>query len=424
MVGTMTISSLDIKKASYLNLATVYLLGLISLAVYSNFAQAHPEECLNETAHAVFLPKSGIVCLQKIKVIDSSGTQFYKASLKWQGLDNSNQFEFVTVDTDSSAEGDTPSFSIDNGVLKLPMVDIPEAFGTNRYKVELVLKQDSGVDLFDLTFATPYINPDYVPGDAWKPYAQLSATKRQAVNLLGQSLPFAHIANAVYSFDETLINDWELIEQISKDSGMQAGLYQNQQTDELLIAFRGTEACDFSCSFKELKESVLDLAADTLLSFGESGPQFRHAFNFAEDIIARYPESNIKVTGHSLGGGLAQAIGTTFNLETFAFNSAPVPKDFFKEHPTDLTESERNEKIHVISDLFDPVSHADESGETYLKAAHVTPLIQFDFDGKEVLPSLGLDSLEQLYTLRFDTHSMTNLIDGITEILDVYAKGW
>ncbi len=420
----MAIFPLYRKKAIPLIQTVIYVLGIISFATYSSFSQAHPAQCVNETAHAAFLPESGIVCLQKIKVTDRSGTHYYKASLKWRGLDNPSQFELATIDVDTATEGDTPSFFINRGALNLPIVEIPETYGTNRYQVELVLNQDSGMNLFEISSAAPYINPDYVAGDTWKPYAQLNADERLAINILGQSLPYAHIANAVYNFDNNAINDWELVEQTSTDSGMQAGVYINKITNELLIAFRGTEACDFSCSFKELKESALDLAADTLLSFGESGSQFRHAFNFAEDVIERYPGYDIKVTGHSLGGGLAQAIGSTFNLETFAFNSAPVPKDYLTEHPTDLTDDELNEKIHVISDLFDPVSHADESGDTYLNAAHVSTLIQFNFEEKEVLPIIDLNGLEQLYTLRFDSHSMTSLIDNTSELLEVYALGW
>lgn len=420
----MPISQFCTKTTTFLKQTTIYVLGMIGLAIHPNFVQAHPAECVNETAHAVFLPAPGIVCLQKIKVTDNSGTQYYKASLKWQGIASPNQFELATVDIDSSSDENTPSFLLEQGLLDLPMVEIPEAYGTNRYQVELVLKQDNGMNLFEITSAAPYINPDYVAGDTWKPYAQLDNREREAINTLGKSLPYTHLANAVYDFNETAINDWELVEQTSTDSGMQAGVYINSITNQLLIAFRGTEACDFSCSFKELKESVLDLAADTLLSFGESGPQFRHAFNFAEDVIQRYPDYDIKVTGHSLGGGLAQAIGSTFDLETFAFNSAPVPKDYFTEHPTDLTEDELIEKIHVISDLFDPVSHADESGDSYLNAAHVASLIQFNFEEKEVLPISDLDSLEQLYTLRFDSHSMTNFITSTTDLLHIYANGW
>lgn len=416
-----------INNATQLKQATAYLVGVISLTTlvaYSNISQAHPAECMNETAAAVFLPASGIVCLQKIKVTDSAGTEYYKASLKWLGPKQANKFELATVDTDSGAEENTPTFSIADGILTLPIVDIPEDYGTNRFSVELVLKAENNISVFEITSAATYINPDYVPGENWKPYAQLNSSERQAIKLLGKALPYADLANAIYDFANSSINDWQLIEQISKDSGMQAGVYMNRKTDELVMAFRGTEACDLSCSFKEIKESVVDLAADTLLSFGESGPQFRHAFNFAEDIMERYPDYKIKVTGHSLGGGLAQAIGTTFGLETFAFNSAPVPNDFFAEHPTDLTDKELEQIIHVIADIYDPVSHADDSGKTYLNAAHVSPLIQLDFEEKEVLPSLDLSRLEQLYSLRFDKHNMTGLIENTSELLAIYEQGW
>ena len=416
------------KQSRYFKNTTVYLsviISLTSLLVYTNIAQAHPAECMNKAEQAIFLQSSGIVCLQKIKVTDNSGTKYFKASLKWLGTENPNKFQLVTLDTDSSSEENTPSFSLKTGVLNLPRVDIPEIYGTNRYSVDLVLKQENDINIFELMSAASYTNPDYDQDKDWKPYAMLSTTERQAIKLLDQSLPYAQLANAIYSFDSSSINGWELVEQVSKDSGMQAGAYINRNTEELVIAFRGAEACaDFFCSFQAIKESVLDLAADALLSFGTSGPQFRHAFNFAEDIMSRYPDYKIKVTGHSLGGGLAQAIGSTFGLETFAFNSAPVPNDFFAEHPTDLSDEALKDIIHVIADIDDPVSHADDSGKSYLNAAHVSPLLQLDFDEKEILPDINLDRLTDLYTNRFDKHNMTEFMDRTSKLLTIYAQGW
>ena len=406
---------------------SIYLFGIISLAYLSictNVTQAHPAECMDKTAPAIFLPSSGIVCLQKIKVTDSSGTKYYKASLEWLGIENSNKFQLVSVNKDFASEENSPSFSAKTGKLIIPKLDIPNTYGTDRYSTDLVLKQENGIPIFELTSAATYINPDYDQGQTWKPYAMLNTIERQAIKLLGQSLPYAQLANAIYNFDNTSFNSWKLIEQVSKNSGMQAGVFKNLKTDELVIAFRGTEACDFPCSFKKIKESILDLAADTLLSLGKNGPQFRHAFNFAQEIINNYPDDKITVTGHSFGGGLAQAIGTTFGLETFAFNSAPVPSDYFEEHPTDLTDEELKDTIHVIADIYDSVSHFDDSGETYLNAAHVSPLIQLAFDEKEILPGFNLDHLVKPYTPRFDKNNMPELMDGTLKLLEIYKQGW
>ncbi len=400
------------------------IIGICSLVAYTNTANAHPKACQNISTHAAFLPASGIVCLQKIKVTDRSGTQFYKASLQWLGTEKPGEFELLTVDSDSSTKKTSPSFSTDTGVLKLPKVEIANTLGTDRYAVNLVFNPQKGRNIFEITMLKAYINPDYIQGETWKPYGMLNASEKNAVKRLSESLIYAPLANAIYSFANTTVGNWTLIEQISEGSGMQAGVFKNQKTGELVIAFRGTETCDLPCSFSETKESTLDLTADTLITFGKMSAQFRHALLFAEDILNRYPDEKITVTGHSLGGALAQAIGSTLELKTFAFNSAPVPDDFFTEYPTHLSTQELNQLVHVIADIRDPVSHSDESGETYLNAAHVSPILQFDFAAKEIMPDDEVNRLEELYKLRFDKHSMTMLIDNSAELLAIYRQGW
>ena len=113
-------------------------------------------------------------------------------------------------------------------------------------------------------------------------------------------------------------------------------------------------------------------------------------------------------------------MGASFGLETFAFNSAPVPDDFFKDFPPTLPPEELREIIYVLGDIHDPVSNTDETGKFYQNADHVSPMIQFDFDLKEVLPS----ELKKLDELRFNRHSMTRLVDNASALLTIYQDGW
>ncbi len=398
----------------------VIILHLLGFTGFSNIATALPAECLDLTASATYLESTGVVCLQKIAVSENTGTQYYKASLRWMGETNPDQFQLVDVEADSGSQENSPTYSLASGELIIPKLDVPKTYGTERYSANLALTQVGDTSFFTLSSSDIYNNPDYVPNQTLKPYGLLTQQERRAVDLLGESMPYATLAEAVYDFDNSSVDSWELIEQESTDSGMQAGLYRNRDTDELVLAFRGTEDCDFSCSFDEIKESVLDIAADALLAVGEDGPQFRHAYNFALEMGSRYPDRTIVVTGHSLGGGLAQAIGAAFGVKTFAFNSAPVPDDFFDDHPTPLSKDQLNETVHVIGDIHDPVSNTDESGKFYRHADHVSPIIQFDFDEKEILPDL----LPDLDALRFNKHGMAKWIENSSDLLTIYEEGW
>lgn len=314
----------------------------------------------------------------------------------------------------------SPSFSAENGLLVIPRVDIPRQFGTERYSVNLALAPNSDAYIFNLTSISTYINPDYIPRVTWKPYGMLNSTERRSVDALGMSLPYAKLSDTIYDFDITPVDQWDLIDKISRNSGMQAGIYQHRETYELVLAYRGTEACDFPCSLDETTEYLRDLATDTALTFGFDDAQFKHAINYARDVANRYPNQKITVTGHSLGGGLAQAVGAVLGLKTFAFNSAPVPDDFFDDNPVTLSKSELNELIYVLADIHDPVSNTDETGKFYINSSHVAPLIQFDFDLKEITPN----RLAELDKLRFNRHGITKFSDNASNLMNIYANGW
>ena len=386
-----------------------------------NHVRAEVTDCSELTEPAKFYIENNLLCLQKITIAEQPGTEFYKASLVWGGPDNPNQFKLLSTEQDTASELlNNPTISTVSGSLVLPKIDVPGAFGTERYVANLKLKDNNDNSIFELSPVSVFINPDYVPNITWKPYGMHDPEERQAVDLLGRSIPYAKLADAVYDFDNTVIDEWVLFETKDKNSGMQAAVYYNPESDEVVLAFRGTETCNFPCSFSETAEFLLDTAADALLTVGQADTQFKDAVSYAEDVVLRAQGRKIIVTGHSLGGGLAQAVGSVFGLETFAFNSAPVPEEFFEKYNPAVPFEELSGIIHVISDIHDPVSNTDETGKFYLNADHVSSLIQFDFDDLEILPV----ELKKLKDLRFDRHSMTDLVDNALSLITIYQDGW
>ncbi len=385
-------------------------------------SHALPNECSNLTAPVTFVESTGVICLRNIQVNDNAGAQYYQAALQWVEGNSSNRFDLLGVEIDTASDQNNPLFSADSGTLTMPTVDIPKLNGTERYSASMELKSENGRDFFELLTVDQYIHPDYIPNQRWKPYGLLDTDERQSVDLLARSLPYAKLANAVYNFGIPEVDGWKLVEQVSKDSGMQAGGYFNESTGEIIVAFRGTEFCinPISCSFDELKESLRDVGADSALTVGESPEQFQDAVEYIVDLTERFPNIPITLTGHSLGGSLAQGMGYTFGLETFAFNSAPVPEDFTNAFIPPLSELELSRIIHVISDIHDPVSNTDESSPFYLNTRHIASLIQFDFDQREVLPDL----LAELDALRFNKHGMDTFIENTSALLTIYRDGW
>ena len=96
-------------------------------------------------------------------------------------------------------------------------------------------------------------------------------------------------------------------------SGMTAAAYRNIDTGEIIIAYRGTEP-----------QTMEDILADIVIVSGQipSG-QRADAQNFYDAVVAQYGR-NISVTGHSLGGALAQIIGADNGIPTYTFNAPGV----------------------------------------------------------------------------------------------------
>lgn len=399
-------------------------ISFIGMLLFTSVSHALPEECSTFASPATYLDTTGLVCLQKVTMIDPADTSIYKGTLQWLGTSNpdqSNLFQLTSIELDTSADPNGPTYTSATRILNIPKVDIPKQFGTERYNVSLNLLPDSG-SIFQLNNVSVYIRPDYLAGRDWKPYGMLLANERRAVDLLGRSLPYMQLADLVYNYDNTVLGSWKLIQSNGKSSGMDAGLYENQNTNpkELALVFRGTDTCNFPCSVRETEELALDVTADSAIAVGIVSDQFKDAFNFASDVIARYPGAKITVAGHSIGGGLAQAVGATLGLETFAFNSSPVPDHFFDTYTITLPKEKIAELIHVIADIHDPIANADKSGNLYVDSHHVTPLMQFDFSTKEIVPAKSV----KLKDLRFDRHGIVELYQNSSALINLYVSGW
>lgn len=127
---------------------------------------------------------------------------------------------------------------------------------------------------------------------------------------------------------------FEILDQVSKSSGYQGTLYRNTSSGELVVAHRGTEFA------RELtKDGLLADAGMVLLGVNH---QADDALAFTRDAVERAKDMNldqcrvpdITVTGHSLGGTLAQITayrlgmrGETFDAYGAAGLVADLPED-------------------------------------------------------------------------------------------------
>ena len=116
------------------------------------------------------------------------------------------------------------------------------------------------------------------------------------------------------SFKQPLTNpatnsSFEVVEQkneytaFEKGFGFSATVFKNTETNEYVIAFRGTN------DGEDILDNLIMGATSTGLLGDVTNKQFSQAFAFAieqiAEILAKDPDAKISLTGHSLGGSLA-----------------------------------------------------------------------------------------------------------------------
>lgn len=151
--------------------------------------------------------------------------------------------------------------------------------------------------------------------------------KKNIVNALGLSekkdnrkkiADMAALSDVVYSFDNEsfkLPQGYKMEKSITGDNGFQAAAFRNTTTGQIIISYRGTD---------DLKDVVSDiqLGLDIKNSYYDS--QIKQSFDFYNSVTQEFGKDKVSLTGHSLGGNLAQIVGAKNQVETNTFNAPGV----------------------------------------------------------------------------------------------------
>ncbi len=132
---------------------------------------------------------------------------------------------------------------------------------------------------------------------------------------------YAQMANRAYDDQPQAPEGWKVVPGSTvndKSTGFAATAFQNPVTKEIVIAYRGTDNLN---PFR----AGHDINADKAIA-GVPGhpwdPQFTQGLDYAKKIMDAHPEAagKISVTGHSLGGALAQVSSQMYGLPGVTFD--------------------------------------------------------------------------------------------------------
>ncbi|MEZ6136603.1 MAG: Mbeg1-like protein [Pirellulaceae bacterium] len=136
---------------------------------------------------------------------------------------------------------------------------------------------------------------------------------------------------------------FEVLQRVDGTDGFQATVYKGefQGQESIVVAYRGTAGME-------------DFKTDVAQAFKEH-PQFTQAHALAEQIKTNNPNSNLVLTGHSLGGGLASYAGMMTTTPALVFNAAgPQPPTITAIENAGLEANAEN-IIHVNA-KYDPLT--------------------------------------------------------------------
>ena len=127
------------------------------------------------------------------------------------------------------------------------------------------------------------------------------------------------IGNNYAVYNPATGSSFEVVEQkneytaFGKGFGFSGTVFKNTETNEYVIAFRGTN------DGEDILDNLIMGATSTGLLGDVTNKQFKEAFAFASkqiaEILAKDPDAKISAAEHSLGGALAQIIGAKPKLQ-------------------------------------------------------------------------------------------------------------
>ena len=207
----------------------------------------------------------------------------------------------------------------------------------------------------------------------------------------------------------TIPSNMEYLEDMyDPKTGTSGTAFRNKDTGEVILAYTGT-----NLSFRP--EVFKDIGTDFYEVLTAGGDHYKPAYEFYERVRAKYG-NNIILTGHSLGGNIAQRVALEYNVpKTVVYNSAPL---YLNEIPKESVSYDKEAlKAEGRRRIKEGYEEQEKIKELEKKYTGETIRIRSESD---VVSAAGGKNLGIEYTIKNGGgHPMITLVDsevGMTEI--------
>ncbi|ALN83085.1 lipase family protein [Lysobacter antibioticus] len=147
----------------------------------------------------------------------------------------------------------------------------------------------------------------------------LTMSSQEYANLAANAYPPSGARNGVETEVEFNGVEYNVLKRVDLPSGYQGTIYQRKDSGDIIVAHRGTEFGD-----EPIKDGLLADGGMVVKRINRQTQDAidltKQAIEIAQEIGPRTNPPEVSVTGHSLGGCLAQITAARFNLNGETFN--------------------------------------------------------------------------------------------------------